>query len=335
MGYTFVKVILVRRAFASKGGKAILRKQPPIARTQIQIPILLLILMLFLLPVLIAANPAAVEGPEEKRCFLWEVDSEDDPTYLLGAVHLGVADLFPLDPKIEKAYEKSSFLVVEANILDVDEEELVSLLNSCAVNPGYQSVERYISPDEYALLLEALAELNLNIEQVSFYRPWFLGNLITVARLLKTGFNPNFGIDLYFLQKASGEKDILELETVEFQYMLFSDLSPEQERLFLRDALTTTSEEEIEEYTSQLFQAWKTGDTVLMEKLLLSYQGIDAAYYGLYERIFLQRNREMAVKIEEYMQKGTCFVVVGAGHLVGEEGIVELLRKRGYTIRQL
>ena len=235
--------------------------------------------------------------------------------------------------KDEEAYEKSSFLVVEANILAVDKAELLSLTNSFAVNPGFQSVEQYISPEEYIMLLEVLAELELDIGQVSFFRPWFLAQMITNIRSQKAGLNPNLGIDLHFLQRASGEKDILELESLEFQFILFSELPSELERLYLRDTLATGMEE-FEEEIHQLLEAWKTGDAGLLEKILHPSEE-DTARYELYERLITRRNQDMVAKIEKYMQKGTAFIVAGAGHFVGENGIVELLRKRGYTVRQL
>lgn len=294
----------------------------------------LFVVILFLWPVLATVNPAVADYPEEARCFFWEVEAETGTSYLLGSIHLGTEDLFPLPAKIEEAFEKSSFLVVEANILAVDEEELRSLMNSFAVNPGLQSIEQYISPEEYDMLLAVLAEFELDIGQVSFFRPWFLAQMISSLRFLKAGFNPNLGIDLHFLQKASGKKDILELESLEFQFRLFSELPSELERFYLRDTLATGMEG-FEEELRQLLEAWKTGDTVLLEEILSSEEEKDAAYYELNEGIINRRNLEMTAKIEEYIRKGTAFIVAGAAHFTGENGIVELLRKRGYTVRQL
>lgn len=289
--------------------------------------------ILFLWPVRITGTPVAAQDPGEAGCFLWEVVAETGPSYLLGSVHLGTDDLYPLPAKIEEAYESSSFLVVEANILAVEEEELFSLMHSFAINPGFRSVEQYISEEEYAMLQQVLAELGLDIAQLSFCRPWYLANLITSLRFINAGFNPDLGIDVYFLQKAGGNKDILELESLEFQFMLFSELPPELEHLYLREALTT-SREEFAEKTRRLLEAWKTGDTGLLEEISFSKEK-DAAYQEFYKRLISQRNVAMVAKIEEYMKKGTAFIVVGAAHLVGEDGIVELLRKRGYTVRQL
>ena len=307
-----------------------LRKGSPLIRLLIAV----LFIILFPWPAPTAGNLAVAEYPEEAGCFLWEVETEAGPAYLLGSIHLGTEDLYPLPAKIEEAYEKSSFLVVEANILAVDDEELFSLASSFAINPGFQSVEQYISPEEYGMLLEVLAELGLEIGQVSFFRPWFLADMIAYTRFVKAGLNPDLGIDRYFLQRASGKKDILELESVEFQFMLFSELPPELERLYLRDILASGGEE-FEEEIRRLLASWQTGDTGLLEEILLPFGKKDAAFHELYDRLILQRNRGMVVKIEEYMQKGTVFIVAGAAHFVGEAGIVELLRKRGYTVRRL
>lgn len=268
----------------------------------------------------------------EDKSFLWELRSETGLAYLLGSLHLGTEMLFPLAPKIEEAYEKSSVLVVEANTLVIDEGEMEQIIMQNAFNPNLAGIDRFLSETEYTMLVNKLAEYNIPMEEMAVFRPWFLATLVSTLEIMKLGFNPDFGIDLYFLQKATGEKNIWELESAEFQITMLSSLPPELERLYLVDALTGN----VEETLSQLVEAWKRGDTGLMEELIFSPLTEEPDYYRLYEKIFFQRNRQMASKIEEYLHSTEiCFVVVGSGHLVGEEGIVELLRDRGYEVRQL
>jgi len=293
----------------------------------------LIIPLVFLLLLVISTGALFTgESAGEDKCFLWEVQSETGLVYLLGSLHLGVERLFPLDPKIEEAYEKSSVLVVEANPLIIDEEEMENLIMQNAVNPDFAGIEQVLSETEYTMLVNKFTEYNIPLEEMAIFRPWFLATLVSTLEIMQLGFDPDFGIDLYFVQKATGEKNIWELETAEFQITMLSSLPPDLERLYLADALTSNVEEEL----LLLVEAWERGDTGLMEELMFTDSTKEPDYYLLYEKIFFQRNRNMVLKIEEYLQTTeVCFVIVGSGHLVGEEGIVELLRDRGYEIRQL
>ncbi len=266
------------------------------------------------------------------KSFLWEVRSETGLAYLLGSLHMGTELLFPLAPKIEEAYEKSSVLVVEVNLLLIEETEMEKLIMENAINPNFATIDQFLPETEFAMLAGKLAEHNIAIEEMAVFRPWFLATLVSTLDIIKLGFNPDFGIDLYFMQKATGEKNIWELESAAFQITMLSSLPPEVERLYLMDTLTT----DVAETLPRLVEAWKRGDTGLMQDLVFAALTEEPDYYKLYEKIYFERNRQMALKIEEYLHgTETCFIVVGAGHLVGEEGIVELLRNRGYEVKQL
>jgi uncharacterized protein YbaP (TraB family) len=151
---------------------------------------------------------------------------------------------------------------------------------------------------------------------------------------LKLGFDPNLGIDKYFLSKAQGEKKILELESLDCQLNLLSGFSDEDQELLLLYTLKDLSI--IEQDLEKLTRAWSSGDTKSMESILTRSVSEDRQLSSVFEKVVYERNRKMTSRIEDFLKtKKTHFVIVGAGHLVGNRGIIEILSGKGYLVEQL
>jgi len=151
---------------------------------------------------------------------------------------------------------------------------------------------------------------------------------------LKLGFDPNYGIDKYFLSKAEGKKKILELESLDYQIDLLSHFSDKEQELFLIYTLKDLNI--MEQELDKLTQAWTTGDTKGMESILTRSVSEDKRLSPIFEKLIYERNRKMVSKIEDLLRtKETYFVIVGAGHLVGNRGIIEVLKGKGYFVEQL
>jgi uncharacterized protein YbaP (TraB family) len=151
---------------------------------------------------------------------------------------------------------------------------------------------------------------------------------------VKLGFDPNHGIDRYFLSKATEKKKIVELESLEYQINLFSALSEKDQELFL--LLTLRDIKVLEQELDQLIKAWTAGDEKGIELIMTKSIKENKKLIPIYEKLVVERNRKMVSKIEDYLkEKETFFVIVGAGHLVGSQGIIELLKGKGFLIEQL
>ena len=152
--------------------------------------------------------------------------------------------------------------------------------------------------------------------------------------VIKLGLDPNLGIDKYFLSKAEGKKKILELESLDYQIDLLSHLSDKDQELFLLYTLKDLNI--MEQEVNKLTQAWTTGDTKGMESILTRSVSGDKRLFPIFEKLIYERNKKMVSKIEDFLKrKETYFVIVGAGHLVGNHGIIGILKGRGYLIDQL
>ncbi len=268
----------------------------------------------------------------QEKSFLWKVRSGPVTVYLLGSLHFLKKENYPLTLKIEEAFEEADTLVVEANINDKSKMDLEGLAER-ALYPPNDNLKTHLSTETYERTKEKAAKLGIPPEVMDRQRPWLLGLTIASMELVKLGFDPRYGVDRYFLGKSK-QKRILELESFDSQVQLFSDLSDAEQELYLlytmRDLKATHQE------FDHLVKLWKSGDTAGMESFLMRYPKEDKRLEPAYERFFYERNRNMVSHIEFYLKtNGTYFVVVGAGHLIGEKGIVELLKKRGYRVEQL
>ena len=267
-----------------------------------------------------------------EKNFLWRVQSKRNTVYVLGSIHLLKKDIYPLSRTIEGAFEKSDFLAVEANVNDISRLDIGKLMES-AFYPGGDSLEKHVSGKTFSLIKEETARAGLPMELVYNQRPWFLGLTLESIELMKSGYDPNYGIDKYFLSKAEGRKKISELESLDYQINLLAGLNDEEQELFL---LYTLRELRIlVQEVDKLVDAWKSGAVEKMESTITKSLAEDRRFYTIYDKLIYKRNRNMAQKIEGYLKtNGTYFVVVGAAHLLGDKGIIQLLKDRGYSVEQ-
>ena len=287
------------------------------------------LLILFLLEASVLVSNAVSQS---RKTFLWKVRSETGTAYVLGSVHILRKDVYPLDRRIEEAFEKSDVLVVEANMNDLSKIDAQKLM-SRAFYTGGDTLADHLSKETHKLVEEEFSGLGMPLELLNRQKPWFLSLTLTSLELMKLGYDPNYGIDRYFLSKAEGKKRIAELESLDYQIDLLSGFSDSEQELLLRSALKDLKV--LKDEVGNLVTAWKSGNAEAIEGMLSKSLGGERGMAPVYEKLFYERNRNMAAKIEEFLRtKETHFVVIGAGHMVGKKGIVEILRKRGYTVEQ-
>jgi uncharacterized protein len=263
---------------------------------------------------------------------MWSVQSKRSTVYVLGSIHLLKQDIYPLSRTIENAFEKSDVLAVEANINDINQLDIQKLMES-AFYSGDDTLEKHVSGSTLDTIKEQTGRLGLPIEVVYKQKPWFLGLTLESLELMKSGYDPQYGIDKYFLSKAANKK-ILELESLDYQIDLLSGFNDNEQELFL--LYTLKDLKVLAQEVDTLVEAWKSGAAESMESTVTKSFTDDRRFYPIYEKLIYKRNRNMASKIEGYLKtKGTYFVVVGAAHLIGDRGIIQLLKEKGYSVEQL
>lgn len=271
-----------------------------------------------------------------KRPFIWEVQTDGGRAFILGSIHFLKKEFYPLDERIEKAFDQSSVLAVEADLSSEKEGEAAALTFKKGIYQGEDTLKDHLSEKTYELVSKKLKDNGMDIEGFQKFKPWMLALTIAGMKLMKKGFDPKLGIDKYFLEKAVKDKnkEIRELEGVKFQIELFDSFTEDEADKYLLYILqdASTSDDEVD----QMIKAWMTGDADAMDKIVQEGAPESPELLKMYDKLIPERNLQMAKKIEGYLKTGkTHLVIAGAAHLVGKTGILELLKKKGYKVTQL
>jgi uncharacterized protein YbaP (TraB family) len=162
-------------------------------------------------------------------------------------------------------------------------------------------------------------------------KPWMVMLMITVFEAQKAGLDASLGLDKYFFDKArAAGKPVVALETAESQIDRFDKMPDSLQEQMLR---STLSELDVQRNgIAAMISAWRRGDAAALEKMALSsFDG----YRGAYASLIVERNNNWVPQIEACMNRPEpCFVVVGAAHLVGPDGLLALLKQKGYKLEQ-
>jgi hypothetical protein len=279
------------------------------------------------------AAPAVADVDQGKH-FIWQATAAGKGTlYLLGSIHFGTQEMYPLPSVITSAFAQSDSLVVEANILEVDPMQMAQLVASTAIYRDGSTLQQHLSTATWQRLTEVAATMNLPVELVNQQKPWFVSMTLSALALNRFGYSEELGIDRHFLSQAQGRKKIIELESVEWQLSLFDKLTPDEQVLMLEETLRELGDGKA--FFERMLKAWKRGDAKDVQALFDEGVMNEPRSAHLNQLMILDRNRTMVATLEKLAsQGGRYFVVVGAGHLTGEAGIIELLRKRGYQVSQ-
>lgn len=284
---------------------------------------------IFFTVLLIACSSSKISDLYSGDTFLWEVSNSDgQKIYLLGSIHVAKKELYPLDKVIYDAFAKSDVLAVE---LDLENVNPMDLMKYMMYSDG-QTLKDNLSEENYNRIKKIFNSNGMPEIAFSTFKPWAAA--ITAQQLIykEEGYDESQGIDLHFLNKAKEkEMEVKELETAEFQMSLFSEFDKVGDA-FVEYTLESSDKNTLE--LDKMFEAWETGDTDALNDILNKSQEDYPEFEGTYKKLIDERNVNMAKKIKEWIKaEETHFVVVGAGHLIGEKGIIKMLYDKGYEIR--
>jgi uncharacterized protein YbaP (TraB family) len=276
-----------------------------------------------------AQSPAPAAGTS--RGLIWLVEKAGRTGWLVGSLHLLTADAYPLPATLDAAFEKADVLVEEANPEELKAPAAAMQLVAKAMYPPGTTLQSQVSSETFDKIARRAEKNGLPVERLQAFKPWMVALTLVGLELQRGGFDPGLGLDQHFLSRAPASgKSVRTLETALEQIDFLESLSPQ-----LQEGLVTASLEGADTELAQVQRiaaAWKAGDTAPIENLLLSdMKSVDAA---IYDTLLVGRNRRWLPQIEECLSQRKCFVVVGAAHLVGPDGLVAMLRARGYTVRQ-
>lgn len=263
---------------------------------------------------------------------MWQLDGLSNSIYLLGSVHLLRADDHPLPPVIDQAYEDADTIVMELDMDDIDPVKAQSLLTELGLIHDDRSLSDLMGPELYAEAAALATSADIPLAMLVKSEPWLAAITVEQLMLSRIGFNPLYGIEHHFLEKAQAdEKEILGLETVEEQLTFLDSMSLESQRALLLQSLKESVD--IQKIMDELVNAWRHGDIAFLEDNMLDDM---RQYPELYRTIVVDRNRNWLRKVQKLLEdEGDYLIVVGALHLIGEDGLPALLAEQGVEVRQL
>jgi uncharacterized protein YbaP (TraB family) len=280
---------------------------------------------------LAAQDAAAAPAAPAKKAFFWKVSSAANVTYLLGSIHLGSKDMYPLPKEIEEAFEGSAVLLVEIDINHLDMQKMQGLVVQTGIYAGDDTLWNHVTKEARQRLEDFCGKYGFPAMAIARMKPWAVAMMVSTLPLMKSGMEVGLGIDKYCLDKADkAKKRVLEIESAEGQMKLISGYTGEM----LEKLLAASANENPQEYAKRIEVAWISGDPGQLEKIIREQTASDPVEF---DKAMLQdRNLHMADVAEQFLKgKEPAFVVVGAGHMVGPDGVVKLLEKRGYKVEQV
>ncbi len=283
--------------------------------------------------ILVAAGPLqAGENP----IFMWQVKSETATVSLVGSIHVGKPDFFPLAEPFETAFAAAHVLAVEVDMTNpANIQKSGLLIMQKGMLSGETTLEDCLSPELWKRMEEFAAENNMNLGMYSKLKPGLVAMIMVLEEYKKQGFDPELGIDKHFLDAATEQgKEIRELETIEAQLDLFFSIDDQLDDILMAEFLDQM--DDIVAMTDEMVALWKAGDADGLDKFLQDQMGEDPAMAEFYHALLDDRNVGMADKIDEWLKADTdIYVVVGAGHFSGKMGIISLLEGKGYKVEQM
>lgn len=274
-----------------------------------------------------AAQTPAAPG----KSFLWKVQSGTQVLYLAGSVHALGADSYPLSAAYENAFAAAETLVEEINLAEAEQLAAAPLLLAKGLYTDGRTFEGVVAKETAVLVATRLRDAGIPPEMIRAMKPWMVMLMITAFEAQKAGLDAALGLDKYFFDKArAAGKTIVALETAESQIDRFDTMPEALQEQMLRSTLTELEAQR--NSVTAMITAWRTGDAARLETMALSsFDG----YRGAYASLIVERNANWMPQIEACMARPQpCFVVVGAAHLVGPDGLLTLLRKKGYRVEQ-
>ena len=263
---------------------------------------------------------------------MWQVDGQRNSVYLLGSIHLLREQDHPLPKIINAAYDDAEVVIMEIDMDDLDPIATQTLFSQHGMISDGRTLADWMGEQDYARAVDAAEALSIPLHMMGGVEPWYAALTIEVMVLSRIGFDPNLGIETWLTNKATADgKPIEGLETIEEQINFLDGLSLPAQRQLLLSTLEESAS--LADLMDELIDAWRRGDTGFLERELLESF---AEFEELNKAILVDRNNRWVRQISALLDDNQDYlVVVGALHLVGDNGVPRQLSRRGVPVRQL
>ncbi len=293
--------------------------------------------ILVLLPVLLlfgAGYGCGSTVDTTPKVFMWKITSGSTYVYLLGTVQVNDKLIYPMNSAIENAYNATDDLVVEVNINHIDQDEINQYITDHGMYTGEDGFQANVPAELYSQLENFALTYQIALKEYDLFKPWVINTVISNTILYSLGYSSDLGMEKYFISKAeTAGKNIVEMTSINSQLDLLVSV-PDSAILagMQYDVNNTQTAQDIK----GILDAWKTGDAAKMENIGFKPKNSVPALKPYYDIIYDGYNLDLAKQIEGLLAGNkTHFIVVSANNLLGNSGLINLLKNKGYTIEQV
>lgn len=283
---------------------------------------------LFLLTLASCSEPAPrppSEGPAH-----WVISDEDTSLTIFGTVHLLKPETIWDKARFEALVKASDGLILELDQSQTSPEVMTPLVMKYGMYPAGDSLDKHIPVDVMGKVIAWAEGKGIPVMALNQMRPWLVEITISVTELQAQGLDPEAGVEKIFETAATAaDVPITGLESAEDQIKIFATLSDEHQAKMLAEGFENIANMEAE--MDKMTSAWALGDTEGLSAVMNEGMMDDP---GFVEAILYARNRNWITSIEALMEskEGIYMMAVGAGHLVGDKSVIDLLKQAGWTV---
>lgn len=274
----------------------------------------------------------ALSLPLQAASPVWLVESGHNKLYLAGTVHLLRASDYPLPDALKRAYVESQTLAFETNIDQTSDARYVQQVMQAVTLPQGTTLKDKLSTQTLSQLEDYLLKNQLQLNHFNAFKPSMVAMSLSLLELKKLGAGA-YGVDRFYFNMAKTDgKKTLALESVQQQLQFLSDMGEGLEDLMIQQTL-----EDIKTLPSQfnaMIASWRQGDIDRIEQLFV--EPMREQFNAIYQQLLVERNLDWLPQLIKYLDSAeTEMVLVGIAHLIGKDGLLNLLKLAGYRITQL
>jgi uncharacterized protein YbaP (TraB family) len=262
---------------------------------------------------------------------LWELHGKHNTVYLLGSIHVLRLSDYPLAPAVLEAYGNAKSVLMEVNMEEISSEQVQAEMLASAFLPDGKTLPDVLGEQRYGRAAALAHEVGVELAMFDQFAPWFAAEAISQLQLTQLGFQPEAGVEMYFMQRARSDgKSVDGLETVHDQISIFQNMPSDTQAEYLASSLEQAHD--LSKEVDSMVLAWQHGDIRWFENQLQTEFKQDPR---LFQSVLGARNRKWVPKIEALLNEDTNYlVIVGTGHLVGVGSVLDLLKKDGIVAIQ-
>lgn len=275
---------------------------------------------------------AYAENVEHDQTSVWKVSKGDDAVYVGGTIHILPISEFPLPAKFTQTYEKSDTLVFEVKMPDpTDIEGQRKMMAGLAYAEG-KTLKDDVSEETYEALNAYLSNFGATADQLAQFKPGMVASMLVAMEAQRSQLAGQ-GVDAYFMQLAARDgKNSEYLESLDFQINMLANMGAGEEDRLISETLETLPK--LKDMLKSTIKAWREGDTKKIDELVVATFKRESP--TSFDDVFTKRNQNWLPQIEAmFGDDDQEFVLVGAGHLVGDGSVIDLLEAKGYKVEQM